>query len=405
MELVRIDIDHDPDIVDLIRDRHRPDRGVVVVGAAPESRRLHPFAADVLATFGARDDIAGPGRNLNRDLEYLWSWLRADRVEHLVVLDANWLHHTLIADVVSIVAATDVTCWLVCHEPTSRKWDAELAIWPHRSGNIEELDGRLPKPLAGVADRATTFPRVVDAAWPLFRFLCEQTLPADEFTIVEDRYRAVFEAAVAEVAGGIDETTVLAWLRDRCDGAATVDEIVTVVRATQAAAWTVGWHINVHVDQFRAVAATCVTRAHTDRADWWTPIRWYADPSRGAIAALTVARLGCDSIVDTTVADIDDTGNHTNPNVDVPVVARRWLRAQRQLRLLAGARPDDPLFVRFDDRPAHDRWAANKIIEIETDTGRNLTGGRAARGDHTAVAWSSRLGISVQPFDTAGARP
>lgn len=399
MDLVRIDTPHDSSVVDDLRSRHRPDGGVIVVGAAPETRRPHPFITDILATLGARDDIHRPGRHLNRDLEYLWAWMRADHVEHLVVLDAGWLHPTIIDDIVVLVAAADINCWLVSHEAPTDAWVDALSVWPHRTGTVAELLDTIPEASDAESEPAEVyFPRVIDAAWPLFRHVNERALTGDDFAAVDSIYRDVFDAAAAELAGTIDEQVVLGWLRDRCDGASTLDEIVTAVRATQAGCWTVGWHLNVHVDQFRAVANTAPTRAHTSSSAWWEPIRWYADPARGAVAALTVARLGCNSIATTPVGDISTDGQHRSPNVDIPEVAHRSLRAQRHVRLLNGASDDDPLFVKFDGTQASDRWVANTLIAIETDTGRNFTGGRAARGDHTATSWASRLGISVQPL-------
>lgn len=71
-------------------------------------------------------------------------WLRAEQVEHLVVLRAHRLHPTLLAALAELADATSTTLWPVWHatDPPPPGWAGEVWSWPRA---VAALRGR-PSP-------------------------------------------------------------------------------------------------------------------------------------------------------------------------------------------------------------------------------------------------------------------
>ena len=382
---------------------NRPDRGLVVVGVASEMRRPLPFVQDLLAALGCKDDVAGAGRHVERDLEHCTAWLHALDVKDLVLVDAQWLHPTLLATAIEIATSANVDLWLVCQQPVEPSWDTTIAAWPHHAAQQSDLTAKFPTETDTFDGDGRLFPRVVDAPWVTFRSTCRDLLPEDDFRTVDRRFVEALDAGLnAFDDNELDEQTVLQHLYARCQGSGTFDEMLVEARASQVAAWRRGWLVQIDINQFTAVARTLPTRTQLDRPDWWQRLRIYPEPWRGTVCALAAVGLGCTTMTTITVGHIDLAGHVTNPTTGddalVPAAALSYVRAQRTLRLLQGATTDDPLFATDDGRPVGDRRLAQALLDAQVECGLNMTGGRVARGDLTAASWASRLGISVQPL-------
>jgi hypothetical protein len=392
--------DSDQDRVARILNANRPDAGVVTCQVAPEMRRTHAAVTDLLRMFGCRDDVAGAGRNTDRDSEAVIAWLLADQITDVVLVDVQWMHPSLLADVFGIVAAANAALWLVAHEPIADSWATHLAGWPLTPTDQDELDTfiqNVPPPPEPPERSSGLFPRVVDAPWVVFRAENRDHLSADEFKLFD----AVFVDAVQTgidtlTAGTPSEEMVLEYLAGRCNARATYDEVLVEVRAAQVAAWRTGWHLQVLIPQFAAATRLSPTIAQMQRRDWWDRLAVYPHPWRAAVCAYTAAQLGCDTIIELTVADANPDGSSNR--AAIPAAARRYVRAQRLIRIAQGADARDPLFVGDTGAAIGSRRAAQALLDAAVDCGVNLIGGRVPRKDTTGLMWANRNGISVQPL-------
>ena len=400
-----VTIDHGDQLVEHCYAANAPEHGILVCGIAPEMRRALPLIQDLLAALGCRDDVAGTGRNVTKDTENLIAWILAHPIRHIVLIDAQWLASELLELAIHVAAAADAELWLVCHRPIERAWERTIAAWPTIDCAPDELATTLDQQTPVEAENdVELFPRLNDAPWMTFRANCRDTLTSDEFSTVDARYCDAVQAGLNQFeSSALTEDLVLGHLKERCDGAATFDEMIVEARAAQVAAWRHGWHVQIDINQFSAVANTTPTRRQLNNPAWWRRLSVYAEPWRGATCALAATGLGCTRMTDLTLADVDDNGNARDPDtrttLDVPAGGRMYLRAQHSLRIMHGARPSDPLFVVDDEKPARDRRLAQALLDAQLECGVNVTGGRIARGDTTKAAWVSRLGVAVQPLE------
>ena len=380
-----------------------PTRGFVAVGVASEMRRPLPLVQDILAALGCRDDVAGAGRNVSRDLEHCVAWLAAHPVHDLALLDAQWLHPHLLATTIEICAAAGTDLWLVCQAPIEPAWEHTISGWPAATATTTDLRGRYPTKPRRTIHAAPVFPRVVDAPWVTFRATCREQLTPDDFAVVDSRFVAAVGAGLAAFSQQhLTEDDVLEHLQRRCDSTATYDEMIVETRACQVAAFRGGWLIQIDINQFSAVARTVPTRRQLDNPEWWARLAVYPEPWRAAACATAATGTGCTTLATLRVGHTTDDGDIIDPNghaLNVPAAGRIYIRAQRTLRILQGATGTDPLFTVDDERPVPDRRLAQALLDAQLECGLNLTGGRVARGDRTARSWASRLGVAVQPLE------
>ncbi|MCD2191695.1 hypothetical protein [Actinomycetospora soli] len=110
------DRDDDRACVETLLALSHPTTGVLVVLAAPGAPWA-VLAREVLLALGKdRAALAGLGRRRLADLAALW--LRAERIEHLVVLRAHRLPPRTLHALNELAHALDLACWPVHHGPT-----------------------------------------------------------------------------------------------------------------------------------------------------------------------------------------------------------------------------------------------------------------------------------------------
>lgn len=160
---------------------NNPDAGVIV---APELRRRFELGWALLEALGKRSDVTGSGRNDEDNWELLCAWLTAHRIEHLVLLDAQWLPPALVADICGLSALAELTVWLVAHHEVPQTYRDALDNWPHRSGGDRDLAEVAAIGLRQAPDSAAAeFPKVPADSWPTFRHAAATNLDPDGFAV------------------------------------------------------------------------------------------------------------------------------------------------------------------------------------------------------------------------------
>lgn len=137
-----LDPDDDQACLQQLAARHHLEAGRVVCHPTPGAT-WPVLIRDLLETLGKRRDALARARR-DDGAALLRVWLRAERVEHLVVLRAHRLHPPVLAALAEIATATDTTLWLVWHDtdpPTTRR--GEMWSWPH---TVAALRGPPPPP-------------------------------------------------------------------------------------------------------------------------------------------------------------------------------------------------------------------------------------------------------------------
>lgn len=110
---------------------HAPGAGRVVCHPTPGA--TSPILArDLLEALGKRRDALTRARRALDGVGLVRVWMRAERVEHLVVLRAHRLRPPLLEAFAELAAATGATVWLVWHhtDPPASGWPGEVWSWP-----------------------------------------------------------------------------------------------------------------------------------------------------------------------------------------------------------------------------------------------------------------------------------
>ncbi len=125
---------HDPDddqaCLHHLAALHAPGAGRVVCHPTPGA--TGPILArDLLEALGKRRDALTRARRARDGAALVRVWMRAERVEHLVVLRAHRLHPQLLDAFAELSAATGPTVWLVWHHtdpPPAQAWSWPRAV-------------------------------------------------------------------------------------------------------------------------------------------------------------------------------------------------------------------------------------------------------------------------------------
>ncbi len=342
-----------------------PHSGFLVAQVVPKMRRRTQLCQDLLYALGQRDDVGGRLRDGERDWELLIAWLRGWPVRELVLLDAQWLPNAFLDDVAGLAATCGSRLWLVAQQPVEDTYPAGLRSWPTAEplprelvaivkARRDELAATLPAP---------SFPRVPATNFVSFRAEARRQLTAAEFALVDALYRDTYGEArtwLDGLDGDLGEEQVLTHLRPRLALLATADEMVTAVRATQAAAFRHGILLNAEPVQLFLTAERAGAAAITS-PETWRRLRAYREPYRGAMCALAAAELGVDDVLEIRLADVAADGTSvtlSGKRCDVPAGGAPYLRAQVALRTLEGAGPGDTLFADEDGVPIRRRMLA-----------------------------------------------
>ena len=358
--------------------------------ARPEQQGRSSNASDLLAALGAREDIRSSARGRLDDDAHAVIWLAAHRTRTVVCASPQPLKTATLEHLAGLCAAAGNDLRLACDTGHARRttdrlgavgatsvgWDDAVAALPPAAPHPAEPDP--PDPAEW--DGRTALPRTDFTA---FRDDCRRLLPPDQHAAVDALYAATARR-VRDDPADPGEVAVYSSLGRDLDACATLDEALTVLRATQAGLFARGWLLTADTD--KTISGLC----DEDRPLPLTPAQWrslraYRLPARAAACALNAAGLSTAQIEHAHVVDAADDG----PIADASPHAMPYLRAQRLLRLSEGAALEDRLI----DMPLASITAA--LRDARRDLGLRLAARVAADDAARSSRWRVSLGLRL----------
>ncbi len=345
--VVRLDPQDQPGVSDELERRGDIASGVVVVRPVPGVSNTRRLAADVLIAMGKHYDALSRERQSSHGWGLARLWMRAERVRHLVVCDADRLPSRLRDELGVAAATTGCHLWLVdtvepgSPQPTVRGTDCSarelLSQLPVRTDeDAASLDENLLLPEEGFLT---------------FRWACRHRLSAACFAEVD----AVYVEAHRTTSSWLDSRRsqdrpgneeVARQLRAITSPSRSSAETVVRLRAAQAAYFRNG--VLVEIDEVTspgpldvpAVGLNPLLSLRLRRlvTPAWTCALALAAAggfNTTALAALRLDNLSPDGQLLTVAGRSIEVAPHAAGLVRAQVLARRD----------AGAGPDDPLLV------------------------------------------------------------
>lgn len=321
------------------------------------------------------------------------AWVLAHRIEHIALVDAQWLRQSMLEDVIGLASVTGTTLWLVAQDPLEDEYEAALELWPLEHATKAELNAVVeaagPEPELAASEY---FPAVPTASFLTFRAETRDALDPESFAVVDQRFTGAFAESQAWLARHerVDEESVLSLVRSELRACSCTDEMLSVLRAVQAAAFRGGWLVSMALNRL-VVSAKRASAAAIHSPGTWVRLRAYREPYRGAACALAAAEVAPDTMTGLRLGDIDAEGvavrpGARHPGVQLPAGAEVYLRSQLWYRRMQGAADDDLLFV-GDNGPMRPRYLGDAIRAALSDVGCTplLPDGRARRGGLQAM--------------------
>lgn len=330
---------------------NNPDGGVLAVRVPPGLLRGLALGGELLTGLGKDATHDGVRHHTTDVWRHLRAWMLAHPIRDVVLASAEHARPTHLVSIAEIVAAAGARLWLHTDGPASKSLELPLAAWAGEPRPVERLATHLasrrlaPAPAARAAD---PFPAVPRVDFPTFRAACRDLLSPPDFARVDARYIAAFARAAERLADPTPDA-VGTYLRTELGACASADEVLVVLRATQAALFRAGWLLQVALSSFLAIVER-EPRVGTRTPAEWARLRPYTDPLLGAITALRAGGVEITDLPVVRVGDVSTDGSTVRVNSErfpIESAARVFVRAQRALRLGDGARRDEPLFWRY----------------------------------------------------------
>jgi hypothetical protein len=370
-----------------------PTTGIATFTARP-TRYAWAVGQDLLACLGIDLDLSGSGRRHGEDLEYARAWLTAYDVRLVIVRFADNITSTeVLDDLEHLCASVGADLVLTCDDTGGE----HLADWATaRSGTIIDQP-RLTALVADAsraahtiaADTASDFPQYLPRCeFYAFRARLRDVLRPEQFALVDRLYCDAFRALAAEPPTTAED--VAARLTALIAAHRTPGEALTIARAAQAALFTRGLLLKVHIDTLLHGVAAADHRRMTPAEV--RSLRAYRTCWRSAAAVLYDANLSKDGIRTLRIDQVTDDGalvgvEHQPLHDD----ARLYLRAQRTFRLITGATPTDPLIT----ESRHLTYALRRIgAELNLPAPTNHIPADARKADR----WQHHLGVVLLPL-------
>jgi DNA-binding XRE family transcriptional regulator len=344
-----------------LRGASNPDAGLVVAAVPPDLRRSYELTWEVLAGLGKLKDVTGAGRHADMNWELLVAWFAAHGIQHVVLVDAQWLTKTLLADMIGLASVSGVHLWLVAQQPIEEVFVAAIDRWPVRQGGEAELAGYVTAAVRRVEVEINEhFPAVPEDNYPTFRAEAKKCLSQDQFGVVDARYQEAFGKATQVVTQlaktkAMDEEHLLGHVRAELKECRSMEEMLTVVRAIQAAAHRVGWLVSSDLPRL-VVTAESVASAAVHSPSTWRRLRAYREPYRGAACVFAGLEVSPETMQAVRVDDVADDGlcvsvtqQGARQVLAVPEGAGVYLRAQMLYRRNQGAAGTDLLFANEEE--------------------------------------------------------
>ncbi|MCW2605419.1 MAG: hypothetical protein JWO60_112 [Frankiales bacterium] len=377
-------------------------RAVFVIGR-PESRGTTSVALDLLGAVGVRNDVVGKGKSSADYASLAVVWLAANRTRTVVVASPQPLTDDALDRLASLTTAAGTDLLLACDRGHAAATACRLAAWDAVEAGWTETIAALPPAQAHEPhtenpdpvewDRQPRLPR---SDFTTFRDDCRRLLAPDDFEHV-DRLYARTARTVHSTPDEPTQEGVFDGLARALDGCATLDDSLTVLRATQAGLFKRGWFLGADIEKV-VTRLTSEHRAVPLTDSQWRSLRAYLSPSRAACCALNALGHSNAEIMALTLAEADD---HAPLLRAAHPLALPYLRAQRLHRYANGALPTDPYVT------AKGAAICTAFRDARADLGlrlaNNVATGHAARSRRFRAALGLRL-IDVRPRTNGTAR-
>jgi len=181
--------------------RHDLGHGVAVCLPQPGPGSAQALAGDLLIALGKFPGALAAEHLSRRGRELAGLWLRAEQVQHLVVLRADRLPARCWTSLAALAAAAGTRLWLVVHQAAAAP--GQLAALAPPAGRPQAG----PRPwraalaiLPGPGNTGPAFPAVPDVEFPLFRAAARRLLDPAAFAHVANTSHSSTGANCVEVA-------------------------------------------------------------------------------------------------------------------------------------------------------------------------------------------------------------
>lgn len=359
------------------------------VDVRPNLRRIHVLAGDILAGLGKRRDVGGKGRNESEDVLLASAWLRAHRVGDLVVINAQLLDPRILLSLTKLAVSAGCDLWLLHRPPVS---DTVQRALTRRADEVGSLDD-VPVPVPAATDEPEDVeadPAVPHHDFHVFASAVQrETSPADA-RVVMAHYNAAAEPTAHRIATSTDAIPATADVLLEVIRAAPSDaHLIAQVRGVQVAAW----HHDVHVsvDLPRLLNSEERPRVPVDAAG--PTLLSYRQPYRAITWLLAAHHIGLDQIASAPIDTARPDGaviGISGRKIQVDPSIRPAVRAQRALRLDAGASLEDPLL------PYATKTLSYALTDATNDLGVTAHGRLAERQTLAPLPWLKKLGITIR---------
>jgi hypothetical protein len=378
---------------------HDHDAGVLAFAPHVGIERTATLARDILLADGVNPTLMGWGRNADEDWAILPARLR--RLTDVVAVHAEVLQPRVLEALILLAHQIDARLWLVTRPPMAtrqadyvRTWAPEVvapaefeAAWACRAAPVEAAEA--------AASDDNGFPRVPRTEFTLFRATCRDVLAAADFELVDAVFRVALAAALALPA--IDHGSLARFLGSRYDACSSIDEIVTVTRATQAALLRRGAYLLADVVKLVASGQGSPRSGVADPA-MWARLRAYREPHRGAACALSALRLSVADMLALRVDAVRPDGSAVRVAGEdrvVPAPAREYLAVQARMRRLEGAGDEEP-FMATLRVPLRARPIAMALAHAARELGLAIAPRQAGRDPGRGAVWLRRHGMILE---------
>lgn len=356
----------------------------VWVTVRPDVRRGAAVAADLLVALGKDLTWHGKGRNENEDIQVARAWITALQVSGLVVANAQESPLATLDTLREIARLCNIDLWLLHRAPIDDRTHRKVAKMADSFATIDDIPAAKVRPPREprTTDVTTLVP---ETDFPLFRtaMLVDIARYAPGLAAYDDELDRSGPALTScAAAKGQVSSAVVRVLRAAPDDG----ELIARLRALQVLAWRNDFFLQVDTTTLLAsVERPCCAGNALDEV-----LLSYRQPQRAIVTALTLRGLPLDAIDSLTLADA--RANGMLRGVEMPNATddlHMAVKAQRHLRELQGANPDDRLL------PPDAKTLARFVNDAAADLGINIAGRRVERAlDQTT--WLKRLGITIK---------
>lgn len=386
--------------------------GTVLVDMPPtKSPDLRDVAEAVLAGLGKDERLTAMKR---LGVPLATGWLSLGERTEAVVLDAGALSDALLTEMLGWFGGLGVDTWLLftigpeCdHDALGERIDTLAANWGATIVDHDDVKAHWPTRRTSAAQVADEFalpvlPRVDGS---VFREALRADLDDVTFARVDARCRDLVQELMAEVAGltGTHKSRKFEnLLRDRMQDTGPTEELHLLVRAAQMAGLAENYQVSVDSVAFFGGCIGVPRRGQGIEQGWWTRLDAYRDPDVGATAALYLAGLAPEHLVELTAADIEDLEDETLavavPGEEDPIIVSgpgvRFVRALVAWRVAAGAEPWDRLFTTH--RKAEVTYHhVSTLLRTPGEVGVRYAASPIRKSQPNAQTWLLRYGITI----------